>query len=105
MAWRRLAKPPYGGLSEPFTEKLLSEYEAGNVKEAILLVNANSTDTTWFQPLWDYLLCFTVGRINFESPAGAGSGSTHGSVFVYLGENKAEFIETFSEFGTVVRRA
>ncbi len=98
--------PPYGGLSADFTAKLLAEYHSGRVMEAILLVNANSTDTGWFQPLWDYLLCFTKGRINFEAPGGASSGSTHGSVFVYVGEHShGEFVQTFEKFGAVVRRA
>ena len=100
--------PPYGGLSADFTGKLVREHEAGNVTAAVLLVNANSTDTAWFQPLWDYLLCFTLGRINFESPSGEGVGSTHGSVFAYLpakDDDGRVFLNVFNKLGTVVRRA
>jgi hypothetical protein len=97
--------PPYGGLSAAFTVKLLEEYSGGNIVEAILLVNANSTDTQWFQPLWEHTLCFTNHRINFISPGGPKSGgSTHGSAFIYLGEKKEHFAEVFSQFGAVVRR-
>lgn len=96
--------PPYGGFSGPFTAKLVDEYIADRVSEAVLLVNANSTDTAWFQPLWGYVLCFTDHRINFDSPTGAASGSTHGSVFAYLGANQDGFYKMFSPFGVVVRR-
>ena len=72
----------------------------------MLLVNANSTDAAWFQPLWDHVLCFTNHRIAFESTLGDESGSTHGSVFVYLGDaaNREGFIQHFSPFVAVVER-
>lgn len=96
--------PPYGGLQADFTTKLLSEYRAGNVTNAILLVNANSTDTRWFSGLWNHTLCFTDHRINFEGVHNSGTGSTHGSVFAYLGLARDLFANVFSEFGAVVVR-
>lgn len=96
--------PPYGGLAQQFTDKLVQEYISGNVSQAVLLVNSHSTDTNWFQQLWNYTLCFTDHRINFESPEGAKNGSTHGSVFVYLGGRKDEFVNEFSKYGAVVER-
>ena len=64
------------------------------------------TDTRWFQPLWDLVLCFTDHRINFHLPNGNGvdSASTHGSVFVYFGPDKNKFAAVFSCFGAIVRR-
>jgi len=72
--------PPYGRTGhrsnqEIWSCKLIAEYEAGNVGEAILLVNAN-TETTWFQRLCSYSLCLVRGRINFRSPQGKESGAT-----------------------------
>jgi phage N-6-adenine-methyltransferase len=96
--------PPYGGLSGPFAKRLVEQFEAGIVEEAVLLVNANSTDTNWFSPLWDYTLCFTDHRIDFQNPEGSRNGSTHGSVFIYLGENERAFYDHFSPFGCVVKR-
>ncbi len=97
--------PPYGGKTAQFVEKLLAEWEVGNVKTAILLVNANSTDTVWFAPLWDHTLCFTDHRIDFDVPEGVEktSSSNHGSVFVYLGEDIPKFALTFRQYGAVVR--
>lgn len=99
--------PPYGqGMGGKFTEKLLQQFTSGITTEAILLVNAHVTETGWFRPCWDYLICFTDHRINYISPDGVGdgSGSTHGSLFVYMGENRRRFVEVFSEIGPVVRR-
>lgn len=96
--------PPYGGLSGPFAKRLVEQFEAGIVTEAVLLVNANSTDTNWFAPLWDYVLCFTDHRINFENPEGSRNGSTHGSVFIYFGTNERAFYDHFKQFGNIVKR-
>jgi phage N-6-adenine-methyltransferase len=96
--------PPYGNLTEAFVTKLIAQYRAGITTEAILLVNSHATDTKWFQPLWDYLLCFTDHRINFYSPGSLGVGSTHGSVFIYFGDNQDGFAKEFSEYGNIVRR-
>lgn len=97
--------PPYGDLPGKFVAKLLEEVDAGHVSAAIALVNAHCTDTGWFQPLWSHALCFTNHRIDFES-AGRDktSTSTHGSVFVYVGNEPSVFAERFAEFGAVVRR-
>jgi len=97
--------PPWGRACADFVEKAVKHYEAGDVEQAILLLNSNSNETEWFQPLWDHTLCFTRGRINYYTPDGEkGSGSTHGSVFVYLGPNWREFAATFAPFGNVVRK-
>lgn len=96
--------PPYGGIAAEFAGKLLQQCREGITTEAILLVNANSTDTGWFAPLWNHTLCFTDHRINFDSPDSEASGSTHGSVFVYLGDQVHAFVEHFKKFGPVVRR-
>ena len=97
--------PPYGGLSGPFAARLLQQLAAGHTTAAILLVNANSTDAAWFQPLWDFLLCFTDHRINFIAGGQEESGSTHGSAFVYFGPDRSAFLKQFSAFGAIVERA
>jgi phage N-6-adenine-methyltransferase len=96
--------PPWGRLTGDFVEKLAEEIAAGRVTEAVVLVNAHATDTDWFSPLWDGLLCFTDHRINYVSPDDVSSGSTHGSVFVYFGRNHECFGRHFGRWGTLVRR-
>lgn len=106
-AWagRVWMNPPYGSACAAFIKKLLDEYKAGRVVEAVILVNSNSNDTEWFRPLWDHVLCFSYGRVNFWNETEQENGPTHGSCFVYLGENDQKFNAKFSEFGAVVRRA
>lgn len=96
--------PPYGGLAGKFVAKLLEEFDENRVDSAIALLNAYTTDTDWFQPLWGHTLCYTDHRISYESADGPVAGSTHGDVFVYLGDDAKRFAERFEEFGTVVRR-
>lgn len=104
-AGRVWLNPPYGRLAGDFTRRLIAAHTTGAVTAAILLVNAHCTDTTWFQDLWNHVLCFTDHRIDFES-AGRDktSTSTHGSVFAYVGPNPDVFATTFAPFGPIVRR-
>ena len=104
---RVILNPPYGDIGPKFVARLIKEYESGNVTEAILLLNSHATDTKWFQPLFDYLLCFTDHRSKFwndDDPEGKNSSPTHGSVFVYLGKNSKDFEKQFKQFGAVLQR-
>ena len=97
--------PPYGSACRAFIERTITLKIEGRIDQAVILVNANSNDTGWFRPLWDHLLCFTYGRVNFYGPNGQESGPTHGSCFVYLGDRAEEFKRVFSKIGAVVKRA
>ena len=94
--------PPYGDAGPKFVAKLLQAYKDGNVTEAIVLVNSHCTDAKWFQPLFDYPMCFTDHRPKFWTKDGEGSSPTHGSAFVYLGKNDGLFLAVFKIFGVVV---
>jgi hypothetical protein len=96
--------PPWGDEGPAFVAKLVESYEQGSVTAAILLVNAHATDTRWFQPLWNYLLCFSCPRIQYWQPDGGGKSPNSGSVFVYLGGYPIDFHQVFSQFGAIVRK-
>jgi phage N-6-adenine-methyltransferase len=97
--------PPYGGEARAFVERLLREYQVGNVTAGILLINSHPTETKWFQELFAHPICFVRGRIDFGGPSReVSSTSTHGSAFAYLGEDEETFARVFSEFGAVVKR-
>jgi phage N-6-adenine-methyltransferase len=96
--------PPYGGLAGQFIERLAERFATGDVTAAVALVSSHSTDTAWFRPLWDRMLCFTYGRIQFVSSDGRGDAATHGSVFAYFGDNGRLFAAEFSQFGAVMSR-
>src|SRR5258707_6788106 len=53
--------PPYGKTKNDsnagiWTNKLIAEYQVGNVEEAILLVNA-ALSYKWFRALYEYPMC------------------------------------------------
>jgi len=102
---RVFLNPPYGvtdGESNAgvWARKLISEYRAGNVSEAVMLVNAN-TERKWFSPLWNFPICFTNHRIQFYTPDGVGAQPVDGNALIYLGENVTGFVDVFSRFGEV----
>ena len=97
--------PPYGGQAREFVERLVREYEVGNVTAALALVNSHPTETVWFQRLFRYTICFIRGRIDFGGPSRpVSSTSTHGSAIAYLGTDIQAFHRHFSPLGPVVVR-
>lgn len=85
-----------------FINKLINEYNQGNVSQAILLATAK-TDASWFPKLWDYPLCVADHRVIFTRPGDEPQGHFYGTIFVYLGPNEQAFIEHFSEFGRIAK--
>ena len=86
---RVFMNPPYCRDDMPrFAEKLIGEFQAGWVSEAIALVHS-LTDPGWFHDLaaCAAAICFTRGRIPFLSPYGEANAPVHGSAFFYLGHN------------------
>jgi len=98
--------PPY---SQPdiayFVAKLLGEIEAGRVTAAIMLTH-NNTDTTWFHSAATRAdaVCFTKGRVKFESPEGDIAAATNGQAFFYYGREPRKFGVTFRQIGLVLAR-
>ncbi len=105
--------PPYGRIrpeltgsthsfQKLFAEKLLYEYGQGHIKQAILLSLGNP-NSVWFQPFFDYILCFYRGHIAFDRPDGSEGHFGFPLAFVYLGPNEVKFIEVFSKFGRIAK--
>lgn len=105
--------PPYGRCrgsrdgktvshQQAFAEKLQMEYCTGKIEQAILLSLGNS-NSTWFQPLFDFLVCCYLGTIAFQRPDSTDGHFGFPLSFVYLGPNGQRFIEVFSQFGRIVR--
>lgn len=93
---------PFGRMSNPrWVEKLISEFEAGNISQALCITFA-CTSEVWFQPLLDFPQCFLSPRTNYDLPDGTKlRGVTKGSVITYLGHNVESFEKEFGWFGTV----
>lgn len=100
--------PPYGtdeGESNQarWSRRLIEKYRAGDVSEAILLVNA-VPGNQWFAPLKDFPICFPDSRIRFYNADTEAGQPTHSNALIYLGSNVARFVQVFSRFGAVMGR-
>jgi len=88
--------PPYSATAS-WVDKLLEEYLAGGVKEAVVLVKS-ATDTKWYQKLDQFPKCLWNGRLKFK---GNSSSAPFASSVFYLGENFEKFQKAFSKHGRV----
>lgn len=102
------ANPPYSRGHLAFTSAyLITQYQIGNVKEAIYLA-PNSTEQKWFQRLLkqDFPVCLTDHRIAFINGLTERSiieeNPENGSAFFYLGKNPMKFYEVFKKWGAIV---
>jgi ParB family chromosome partitioning protein len=86
-----------------WTDKLIAEYEQGNVEQATILI-PSSVHTSWFHALiQSFPCCFTSERIHFIRPFDDKRQSNlFGNVLFYIGPNIASFVDTFTEFGAVI---
>lgn len=106
---RTWLNPPYNkqgdrdSNAEIWSNRLIGEYQAGRVSQAILLVS-NKAGYRWFENVWDQALaCFARDLIGFIRPDGVRPGKAKvGSVFFYFGPNLARFAEVFGRIGRVV---
>ena len=94
---------PFGRERNPiWIIKLCTEYTSGNANAACCITFA-ATSERWFQPLFDYPLCFLHPRTNYLLPDGSlKRGVTKGSVVAYLGSNISGFIKEFEQLGRVM---
>jgi len=96
--------PPYGtSLITKFADKLATHVEAGDVTEAVVVVN-NATETGWFHRLAGVAsaACFPRGRIKFFSPEGELATPLQGQAILYFGRGVESFRAHFSQFGWTV---
>lgn len=97
--------PPYGKVGNDSQaglacKRLIKEYWDEQFPEGIILVNS-CTGAGWFQPLFDYTVCFVDHRIRYVSPDGKKNQPTKDNVFVYIGPGWRRFTEVFSTIGRI----
>lgn len=105
--------PPYGRGARNrsnqaiWLEKAVEEVNSGRAKRVIALVNA-VPDRSWFQPMFDYTICFVSPRIKFINHEGIEKPAPpHGSCFILI-EKKSRsygvsFSREFAKFGRIVQ--
>ena len=96
--------PPYEKkVVDAFAAKLVEEFEAGRVSQAITLTN-NSTDTLWFHHMLGSCaaVCLVRGRIRFLSPDGEKGAPLQGQTLMYFGDNAQMFSQSFAGLGVVL---
>jgi phage N-6-adenine-methyltransferase len=99
--------PPYSFPAiEKFILKLVEEWEARSITEAIVLTNA-CTDAEWFHTIAfkSKAFCLTKGRIRFlrGSDLSPASSPLEGQAFFYLGDNEKQFTQEFGTVGVVAK--
>jgi phage N-6-adenine-methyltransferase len=93
--------PPYETrMVVPFVEHLSRQFECGNVKQAVTLVN-NATETRWFQTLIEHAsaIAFIQGRIQYWRPGQEANSPLQGQAIVYHGPYYSQFRLSYSSLG------
>jgi hypothetical protein len=97
--------PPYAQpLISDFCEKVVEEFNAGRVQQAVVLVN-NATETKWGQRLLSNCtaVCLPSGRIKYlDESASPKLTPLQGQMFVYFGSRQLEFAKEFAAFGVTL---
>ena len=97
---RLYVQPPYGQGISRWVDRLVTDYQAGQVTAAIVLIPAR-TDTRWWRRLNDFPRCFITGRLRFS---GQKSGAPFPSAVVALGCDLQAFVTTFGDVGDIWQR-
>ena len=92
--------PPYGREISKWTTKLESEYQSGNVTEAIALTPAR-VDTKWFRGINKHPLCFIHGRLKFEIGGSTTNPAPFSSMATYFGTHPDRFKQVFQGIGSM----
>jgi DNA N-6-adenine-methyltransferase (Dam) len=94
--------PPFDNTTK-WVNKMISEYEAGNFSEGILLVNS-APGYKWFEALWrKYHVCMLEHRVRFMQEDGTiGGQAKKGQVVVFFGKDPTLFYQTFKGYGRIL---
>lgn len=100
--------PPYGrgeSSATAFVHRLVDEYHAGNVTQAITCLNLGSTSALWFAPIWTHATRHLVcrGRPNYWREDRQDSSPTKGTILSYFGRDPDAFTKAFASLGWVIR--
>jgi hypothetical protein len=98
---RIFMNPPYAGaLIKAFAAKFAEHAHAGDITEAVVLVN-NATETEWFERFVGVAsaIVFPRSRVRFLDVNGEPGAPLQGQAVIYLGSNPDTFLAAFARFG------
>jgi hypothetical protein len=100
---RVFLNPPYNGSSAKWAAKLIEEYRAGRVEQAVMLVNSTQ-GYRWYENLWvSFPVCCLRDRLRFIKPNGeTGGQAKKGSTLVYFGQDAERFARAFENLGRIL---
>lgn len=111
--WGRVwLNPPYSGeggkrqlgLAGKWATKLLAEYRAGRVEQAVMLVNLSAAYQPAFQAVARVgAVCMVDHRIRFVGATGQSDRPTQANMLLYLGDQRRQFAAEFGCFGVVLK--
>jgi hypothetical protein len=92
------------GCMGDWVAKLVEEYEAGHLQQAILLCKAD-TSTDWFQKIWQSAtaVCFVDHRLKFHGTVEDGASATFASAIAYFGPHIEQFYRAFECLGPITQ--
>lgn len=94
--------PPYSSdLVGLFTAKLVKHWAAGDLDQAIMLVN-NATETAWFQHLLNAcsVVMFPRGRVRFLKADSEEGAPLQGQAVFYFGQHLHAFADAYQHLGS-----
>lgn len=87
--------------NKEWIEKLVSEYEKGNINQACCITYFSSSES-WIKPLLNYPVCIPFKRTNYlNHKFKRVKGVQKGSSIFYLGNNVESFCTHFSRLGSI----
>jgi len=94
--------PPYSSRVHHWIDKVIAEYQHGQVSQAILLLKP-AVGSSWYQTLSaQFPRCEPHKRIRFINAEGKPQKSpVHGNTFIYLGRDIPHFARVFGTIGNV----
>ncbi len=100
---RVFLNPPYNGSSATWAAKLIDEYQARRVEQAIMLVNS-AHGYKWYEQLWSaYPVCCVRERLRFIKPNGERGGQAKkAQTLVYFGQEIERFSKAFEDIGRIL---
>lgn len=102
--------PPYGiikgmayGYQQLFSYKAVEEYNAGRLKQMILLLNGLSPYRGWFKELEGHPMCLYEHNVVYYNKDTEKLKHGFGSCFLYIGPSEDTFYDVFSPYGLILK--